>query len=163
MKTGELAELDRLRPVGAAYVKRSFTGRKGLNYQDAEDVVSDVIVKLWQTVEDVEGSGNLRALFFTACKNRAIDLIRSRDCPKNTPIPTEGEPSTEEQLEDRLLLREIFDGLAGLNANRRRTIELRLGGLGEAELAEAMNCSVPAAKKRLHNARKQLVAAGVGA
>lgn len=152
-----LAELEALRPKAILYVRKHCGGPSGLNYQDAEDVVSDVIVKLWQDGREVTP-----ALFFTACKNRAVDVIREGKAEKRQAVEMRGEATSEERQELRSLLSEILAGLNLLDDGRRRAVELRLLGYGEQELAATLGCTISASKKRVHRGICDLRTAGVG-
>ena len=64
-------ECERLRPLGEAYVLRRFGG--SLNRADAEDAVSDVVIRLHRRMTEGRVPDNLRATFFTSVRNAAID------------------------------------------------------------------------------------------
>ena len=64
------------------------------NRQDAEDVVQDVFVKLWQNSPQVVGTNQVKFYLFTATKNTCISLLRKQawktfveleDIPGQTP------------------------------------------------------------------------------
>lgn len=46
------------------------------DYDIAEDLVQDVLVILWEKKENVQIKHNLRNYFFTAVKNRSINLVQ---------------------------------------------------------------------------------------
>jgi len=45
---------------------------------DVEDVVQDVLVKLWQNKDKIHLQKDVKYYLFTSVKNKAIELIRSR-------------------------------------------------------------------------------------
>ena len=67
------------------------------NRQDAEDVVQDVFVKLWQNSPQVVGTNQVKFYLFTATKNTCISLLRKQagktfvepeDIPEQSPDTT---------------------------------------------------------------------------
>ncbi len=154
MNAERLAVLDEYRPAMVVHIANRF--RNALTQEDAEDVVSDVIVKFWERDSDP-------AMFATACRNRAIDVIRERQATTNTPVPLPEGPSFAERLEDRALVREILEALPSLSEGVRTALTGRLAGYGERELAKVQGCTIAASKTRVHRGIVALRAAGVGA
>ena len=66
------------------------------NYQDAEEVASDVFVKVWQKLGkwDTE-QGSFQAWLNTVARNTIIDAIRKRDRIREHPLS--GSPDEDEQ------------------------------------------------------------------
>jgi len=153
-------ECERLRPLGEAYVLRRFGG--SLGRADAEDAVADVLIRLHRRMEEGRAPENLRAAFFTSARNAAIDLLRSRaakptaplevaaDAPAQSAIPAE----RAESREDAVRLQEALRRMRG---NYREAIVLRFGlGLTVPEIAAHLGISLPAAKKLLLRATRQV-------
>ena len=83
-------DCERLRPLGQSFVLKRFGGQ--LNREDAEDAVSEVIFRLYRMAEEGDVPDNLRATFFTAARNQAIDALRARGArPKEVVIDAAGE------------------------------------------------------------------------
>jgi RNA polymerase sigma-70 factor (ECF subfamily) len=51
-----------------------------LSQADAENIVQDVFLMLWQSREEVQIHISLTAFLFTMIKNRCIDHLRKQDC-----------------------------------------------------------------------------------
>ena len=66
------------------------------NYQDAEEVASDVFIKVWQKLSkwDTE-QGSFQAWLNTVARNTIIDAIRKRDRIRERPLS--GLPDDDEQ------------------------------------------------------------------
>lgn len=153
-------ECERLRPLGEAYVLRRFGG--ALGRADAEDAVAEVLIRLHRRMEEGRAPENLRAAFFTSVRNAAIDQLRSRaakptaplevaaDAPAQSAIPAE----RAESREDAVRLQEALRRMRG---NYREAIVLRFGlGLTVPEIAAHLGISLPAAKKLLLRATRQV-------
>lgn len=153
-------ELLGLRPLGEAYALRRFGG--SLSRADAEDAVAEVIVRLHRKIEAGEAPGNLRAAFFTSVRNAGIDQLRSRAARPTVALeaaldtPAEGNtlPEFAEAREDAARLQ---DALARMRGNYREAIMLRFGlGMTVPEMASQLGISLPAAKKLVLRATKQV-------
>ncbi len=153
-------ECERLRPLGEAYVMRRFGG--SLNRADAEDAVSDVVIRLHRRMTEGRLPDNLRATFFTSVRNAAIDQLRSRsskptvaleaaaDAPTSRAIPAEA----AEDRDDAVRLQEALGRMRG---NYREAIVLRFGlGLTVPEISRHLKISLPAAKKLVLRATRQI-------
>jgi len=153
-------ECERLRPLGEAYVMRRFGG--SLSRADAEDAVSEVVIRLHRRMVDGRAPQNLRAAFFTSVRNAAIDQLRSRsarptvaleaaaDAPTDRAIPVE----SAEEREDGVRLQEA---LARMRTNYREAIVLRFGlGMTVPEISRHLSISLPAAKKLVLRASRQI-------
>ena len=152
-------ECIRLRPMGEAYVRRRFQGQLG--DADAEDAVSEVLLRLHRQVESGPPPRNLQAAFFTGVRNASIDILRARSAR-----PTVGLEAVQdavgvdfspferaESAEDTVRLQEALGRMRG---NYREAVVLRFGlGLTVPEIAEKMGISLPAAKKLVLRATAQ--------
>lgn len=159
-------ELQDLRPLGEAYVLRRFGS--SLNRADAEDAVSEVVIRLHRRIESGRAPDNLRAAFFTSVRNAAIDQLRSRSARPTVALEVVADAPTEdtspgEQAESREDSVRLQEALARMRGNYRDAILLRFGvGLTVPEIAERLAISLPAAKKLVlratEQARKRLAA-----
>jgi RNA polymerase sigma factor (sigma-70 family) len=153
-------DCERLRPLGEAFVMRRFSG--SLNRADAEDAVSDAIIRLHRRMLKGRAPDNLRAIFFTSVRNAAIDQLRSRAAkptvgleaaatvPSGGPMPLEH----AEGREDAVRLQEALKRMRG---NYREAIVLRFGlGMTVPEIAQRLSISLPAAKKLVLRATQQV-------
>ena len=128
---------------------------------DAEDAVSEVLLRLHRQVESGRPPRNLQAAFFTGVRNASIDILRARSAR-----PTVGLEAVQdavgvdfspferaESAEDSVRLQEALGRMRG---NYREAVVLRFGlGLTVPEIAEKMGISLPAAKKLVLRATAQ--------
>jgi len=153
-------DCERLRPLGEAFVLRRFGGR--LSRADAEDAVADVVIRLHRRMAEGRPPENLRATFFTSVRNAAIDQLRSRaakptvtmDAAANAVADSAIPVEHAESREDAVRLQEA---LQRMRCNYRETIILRFGlGLTVPEIARHLDISLPAAKKLVLRATRQV-------
>jgi RNA polymerase sigma factor (sigma-70 family) len=153
-------DCEQLRPLGEAYVLRRFGG--SLGRADAEDAVAEVLIRLHRRMAEGRPPDNLRAAFFTSCRNAAIDQLRARSVRPTVALeaaadaPSEAAPPAEwaEGREDAVRLQEALGRMRG---NYREAILLRFGlGLTVPEIAEHLQISLPAAKKLVLRATAQV-------
>jgi RNA polymerase sigma factor (sigma-70 family) len=149
-------ELESLRPLGQRYVRAHFG--PGLSPHDAEDVVSEVVAKLYFRLERGEEASNLNALFFTSVHNASVDLVRRRRRRPEVAIEAAAdEESAAPEPVERALTGEtgalVRDVLARIRPRYREALALRFGvGLNTVEIAEHKRISVTAAKKLVNRA-----------
>lgn len=153
-------ECERLRPLGEAYVLRRFSGQLGR--ADAEDAVSEVLIRIHRQATGGRLPQNLRAAFFTGVRNAATDLLRSRAARRTVALEAALDVAAEESTpperaeahEDSVRLQEA---LARMKPNYRETIILRFGlALTVPELARHFEISLPAAKRLVARATRQV-------
>lgn len=53
-----------------------------LSRHDAENIVQDIFLYLWEHRELIESLGNINAFLFTLVKNRCIDFLRKQTHPE---------------------------------------------------------------------------------
>lgn len=154
------AECEALRPQGVNFLVRHFA--TSLDRADAEDAVADVIFRLHRHAEAGRPPQNLRAAFFTSCRNAAIDQLRSRACKPTValeavaeaPLPGPTPAERAESGEDATRLREA---IGRMRPNYREAIVLRFGlDLSVPEIAARLQISLPAAKKLVLRATAQV-------
>ena len=135
------------------------------NRSEAEEVVQDLFLALWQKREQLEVRTSLRAYLFTAVRNRVLNRsarasleklhLEQLDPPdlESTPENTAVEDHiTTEQIAARVqaAMTELPDGC-------RRVLQLRWqDGLSYAEIAEALGISIKGVENQLARARKGL-------
>lgn len=153
-------ECEALRPLGEAYLLRRFGG--SLDRADAEDAVAEVIIRLHRQAQAGRPPRNLRAAFFTAVKNAAIDQLRSRAAKPTVALEVVAEApaaerSPDEQAEGREQAVRLREALGRMRGNYREAIVLRFGlGLTVPEIARHLQISLPAAKKLVLRATRQV-------
>jgi RNA polymerase sigma factor (sigma-70 family) len=150
---------DRYRQRLFAYTRQMLGGARS----DAEDVLQDVFLRAYGALRNDDRPVTLRAWLYRVAHNRCIDHLR-RPVPAPAEVyelsrtPTRDPPAETAQRED---LRLLVQDVQRLPEHQRSALLMReLDGLSYAELADALDTSVPAIKSLLVRARIGLVEAG---
>ena len=129
--------------------------------QDAEDVVQEVLERVWKTPgERSENIQNWEAWCMTLTRNRSLDKARSLTQRRTQPINPEIErrhdaddPARTLELQD--LTSQIRRFMAELPEKQRLVMHLRdIEELSYDEIAEVLEISMDQVKVNLHRARK---------
>jgi RNA polymerase sigma-70 factor (ECF subfamily) len=140
------------------------------DWQDAEDVTQDVLLKVYLRLGDLANPAAIRSWLRRITMNACLDLISyRRRRPAMVSLTGDGsaeEPAYAESLragsaEDAALRSEEWgafrDALARLEPCAYDALLLRaLHGYSYAEIAELRNLSLSAAKMRVHRARQAM-------
>ncbi|MGZ4277890.1 MAG: RNA polymerase sigma factor [Solirubrobacteraceae bacterium] len=150
---------DRYRQRLLAYT-RQMLARSGL---DAEDVLQDTFLRAYAALRQDDRPVTLRAWLYRVAHNRCIDHLRRPEPPMAEIFQLQRgltlDPPAE--TERRESLRRLVDDLQRLPEQQRSALLMReLEGLSYAELADALDTTVPAVKSLLVRARCGLVEAG---
>jgi len=153
-------ELERLRPLGEAYLLRRFGGQIG--HADAEDAVAEVVVRLHRAIAGGSVPENLRGMFFASARNAALDILKARRRRPTAPLeavaasavdPGSPPPERAESREDSVRLQEM---LARMRAKHGEALMLHYGlGMTVPQIAEHLGLSRSAAKKRMLRAVRE--------
>src|SRR5690349_10232619 len=150
---------DRYRQRLFAYVRQMLSS---CSRQDAEDVLQDVFVRAYGALRNDNREMNVRAWLYRVAHNRCIDHLRR-------PVPSAHEvfevsrkplhdPVEEAQRRDDL--RRLVEDVGRLPDQQRSALLMReIDGMSYAELAGALDVTVPAVKSLLVRARVGLVEA----
>lgn len=130
------------------------------NFEDAEDVVQDVCLKIWHEREKVGKLKNVEAYSTTMVKNLCIDTIRSRKKIINEMILVN--QADDEKMPDSLLeVEEIKEAIRRiiqlLPPFQQRILKMKdIEGYETAEIASIMEIAPEAVRNNLSRARKKL-------
>lgn len=138
--------------------------------EDAENMVQDIFLKLWEHHDQIPFDGNLNAYLFTIVKNRCIDLLRKRcqtpdqHCSLSQVEYKEMEfklYSLQRVDESRLSLSEIESiirqAMDSLPPRCREIFRLsRMEGLKHKEIADRLNISVNTVEGQMSIALRKL-------
>ena len=138
--------------------------------EDAENIVQDVFLELWEKRAVLSMPVNLMAFLFTATKNRCVDHLRHKTVVRET-----ADKLMEEQ---RLLLKMKFDSLEAFDQNfltdsdieeilnkaidslpekcRQIFIKSRIEGKKQKEIAAELNVSINTVETQMGIAYKKL-------
>lgn len=131
------------------------------NAMEAEDVVQEVLIKLWNQREHIDQIQNLDAWCIRVTKNLAIDKTRSVhrrafDLPEQTEMADRSvNPHRAAELGDAV--EKVKQLMNRLPASQRMVMQLRdIEGLAYDEIAQQLELSMEQVKVYLHRARKTI-------
>lgn len=146
------------------YARRLFAYCKQYtkSVEDAEEIVQDVFVRLWNSRHLIQQEDTLRSLLFTMSKNLLINAYRSRinspvyedyvDCREELFVA-----ATHDKMEYEEFVRLLRKALEQLPSTQRRVIELtRLRELSNKEAAQVLELSEQTVKNQLSVGLKAL-------
>jgi RNA polymerase sigma factor (sigma-70 family) len=149
---------DRYRQRLLAYTRQML----GPSRSDAEDVLQDVFLRAYGALRNDDRPVTLRAWLYRVAHNRCIDHLRRPLPPPAEIYELSRTPTHDPQAETvrREDLRRLVQDVQRLPEQQRSALLMReLDGLTYAELAGALDTSVPAIKSLLVRARVGLVEA----
>jgi RNA polymerase sigma-70 factor (ECF subfamily) len=131
----------------------------------AQEVMQDTFLRCWNGIETYQAArGNVASWLLGIARNRAIDLLRSRQHqarlrestplpdPERTDLPSEADPS--ELVATR---QTVVAALSTLPTAQRRVIELAyFGGLSQSEIARLLGEPLGTVKSRTRAAMDHL-------
>jgi RNA polymerase sigma factor (sigma-70 family) len=148
---------DRYRQRLFAYVRQMLAAQ---SRHDAEDVLQDVFVRAFGALRADERPVNVRAWLYRVAHNRCIDHLR-RPMPAPSDIFEMSRTPLHDPLEDaqrREDLRRLVTDVGRLPEQQRSALLMReIDGMSYADLATALDVTVPAVKSLLVRARLGLV------
>lgn len=137
----------------------------GGNPLEAEDIVQEAYLRLWQNQKKLETIKNIEAFAMTIVRNLCIDKMRSKSYNANVPFFDEAEdryfPTKEhsplKQAELKDTAAKIESLIAELPEKQRAVFSLRdMEGYSISEIDEIMGIGRNAVKVNLSRARKKI-------
>lgn len=140
------------------------------NEEDAEDLVQEVFVAIYLSIETFSGNSKLSTWIYALTHNKGKEFLRSKTRLKRQGIHT----SVDEkeigkavntvnfnhpgvQLEDKEHAKILFDAIDALAENQARAFRLaKLEGYSYTEIGEIMELSVSSVESLLFRANKRL-------
>jgi RNA polymerase sigma factor (sigma-70 family) len=141
-----------------AYARQMLSGSR----QDAEDAIQDVFIRAHASLRSTDRPIALKAWLYRVAHNRCVDQIRRPMAPVADLWDVSRGPLTDPltETERRDDLKRLVEDVRRLPEQQRSVLLMReLEGLSYADLAEALEVSVPAVKSLLVRARMGLVEA----
>ena len=130
--------------------------------QDAEDVLQDVFVRAYGALRNDNREMNVRAWLYRVAHNRCIDHLRRPVPPAAEIFEVSRKPLHDpvEEAQRRDDLRQLVADVGNLPEQQRSALLMReMNGMTYADLANALDVTVPAVKSLLVRARVGLVEA----
>lgn len=134
-----------------------------LNREEAEDIVQDTLLKLWQKREELERVANLEAFALASARNLALDRKAKME-NRNVSFDSEAHDTPDHRqstIEQAMMHRESTNAIGqiinSLPEKQRTVVHLRdIEGKSYKEIAEALNISEADVKVTLFRARNAL-------
>ncbi|WP_432671301.1 RNA polymerase sigma factor [Flavobacterium sp. SM2513] len=139
------------------------------NTEDAEEVIQDVFVKVYQSLDKFENNSTLKTWIYRITINHSLDFLKKKNSKKYFFIfgrKSDSEPevnniSTFEhpgiQLENKEDAKILFDVINTLPDNQKTAFILsKIDGLSNPEVAEIMEMTVSSIESLLFRAKKSL-------
>lgn len=135
-----------------------------LDRDEAEDVVQDTLLRLWERRDELPQLQSIEAYSMTMCRNLALDrnkaarhsnlsLNEEQDSPIVTRTPLD-------ELDDKQRMQQLMALINALPEQQRSIILLRdVEGHSYEEIAQMLNIPLSQVKVYLHRARQRLKAA----
>ena len=150
---------DRYRQRLFAYVRQMLSSH---SRQDAEDVLQDVFVRAFGALRGDGRAVNVRAWLYRVAHNRCIDHLRRPHPAASEIFEMSRKPLLDpvDEAQQREDLKRLVADVGRLPEQQRSALLMReIDGLSYAELAGALDVTVPAVKSLLVRARVGLVEA----
>lgn len=127
----------------------------------AEDVVQEILIKVWDKREDWENWRNMNAMIFTMTKNLSLDKLKSKNnqlfaIPEGYDTPSDS-ASPVQKVISQDVERIINKAIGTLNEIQRMVIQLRdIEGYTYQEIADMTDLTMAQVKVNLHRGRLEL-------
>ena len=131
-----------------------------LNRAEAEDIVQDTLIKVWNRREEWNAIASIEAFSLTVCRNLSLDRIRKKGNDNDSLEDVKAaEPLASSNPQDRMiqtdkvrLIRQIVDGLP---EKQRSCMQLRdFEGKTYKEIAGVLDISEEQVKVNIFRARQ---------
>ena len=132
------------------------------NTYDAEDIIQEVLIKIWHKWDYFVNLDNKEAWAMTVTRNMAIDKIRAQKRKATTDIQDYHHISDDELTPDHHLVAKnrmqyVLDIINELPTVQKDVVHLRdIEGYAYKEIADILGISVDQVKVNLHRARRVL-------
>lgn len=126
----------------------------------AEDIVQDIFVKVWNDPDLLDGNKNINSYMYSMVRNRALEVIRRENISQkinqqllyiqNNATDTNVE---EDEIEKLLLIEQIYVSIRQLPPKCSEVFTLsKVNGLTYTQIAEKMNISVKTVENHMGKA-----------
>lgn len=126
----------------------SFSMRYGLQQMEAEDIVIEVIHRIWEIRRELKSPAALHSLFFMAVRNRTINVLRN--VKKRERIMDHWKKEEDDRFYNYLVEEEVsrllYEAVENLPGQCRQVVLLLIDGKSMVEIAGQLNISVSSVK-----------------
>lgn len=128
------------------------------NEQEAEELLQDIFLKLWERRANLDTSKNIKSFLFKICVNQMYDFIRHKNIEQAyRDYSLHNYPADEENTWDQVIYNDMLNNLeklvAAMPEQRQRIFRLsKEEGLSNDEIATKLNLSKRTVENQLYRA-----------
>jgi RNA polymerase sigma-70 factor (ECF subfamily) len=136
-----------------------FSLSRGCTAQQAEEIVQETFMKIWELRWQVEPDRNFASWLMTIAKHKIYNMFRRRvvelkwDVEAMTPSDT---TTVEDGLQLEYLRRLLFDGIERLVPRQREILMLKSNGMSNEEIASRLSIPKKMVENNIYKAYRQL-------
>lgn len=148
------ARFEKLYLAHRSKVMRLVLGYVKGNRSQADDLVQDIFIKVWEHLESFRGDAQIGTWIYRIAVNSCLMFLRSK---KSLPLHTDKLKDTGEHPdghEDRF--KAMYNCIARLDEKDRSIILLELQDVSQQEIAEIMGMRHEAIRTRIHRIKDKL-------
>ena len=133
-----------------------------LNRQEAEDIVQDTLLRLWDQKADWKKIHNVEAFAMMICRNLSLDVVKKKEFKNLSMVETQYDVADEDSGWNESFLKNeqvqmIHKAINALPEKQRTVMQLRdIEGKAYKEIAKIMNISESDVKVTLFRARQTI-------
>ena len=136
---------------------RGFIGKRVSSTADADDLLSEVFVKVHTRIDSLEDEARLAPWLFQITRNTLTDYYRRRPAPQSGLDGVDAAAGEDDYEAAALISRSLRDLVDRLPAKyREAVVHTEFEGLTQVEMADSLGLSVSGAKSRVQRARTML-------
>lgn len=158
LKTGDILSFDKL---FSKYSERLFFFSKKIlkNHEDAEEIVQDVFLKIWEHRADIDEARSFKSYIFTLAYHNIITKLRSRNLHTRYAGISLSNSEISNETEAQIIysdLEKLSNKIIDQMPPKRKQIYLlsRAEGISNLEIAERLNISKNTVENQLTDALK---------
>lgn len=128
------------------------------NVYEAEDIVQDVLIRLWENRHRYQNIACLKSFVYAMIRNQALNTIRQR---KRSAIRLQNKPVEEDPGFLNIIIEEessrlLFEAIETLPEQSARIIGMSLEGMKNEEIAKQLDISINTVKVLKYRSLKRL-------
>ena len=132
-----------------------------LSEMEAEDVVQDTLIKVWNSRDSWANIDSIEAYSMTICRNKALDRLRMKENQHASLEQQKGEAVADSNPQQRLIAKDRLDAVRmlidGLPEKQRSCMQLRdIEGKSYREVATILGISEEQVKVSIFRARQTI-------